>query len=447
MFMKGQYSKDRGNLVVWTWRMAWTTEWDSLFPTTTPLLSSPNRMNPVIPFVIHETLPPEILEMIFEEHAKLEWEAPIINGQVCRFWREIILNTPRAWAYLEIHKNYMPSMGEVNARLHRSSPAPLHIDTGAAGLGTCQKLYDIFSYHHTRIASLRMQYCSQAFFEGQDFPCMRLLDVANWYPVQWGSMPKLQALRLSALMMIMVPLSELAPLEMLALSCVECTPVPRHSQSLTTLMLNDVHLVDEISGPVNFPCLTYLSLSSVRGLKPHVNAPRLVIYHEERFVADESFNMSLPSLVEYGIYHPTATYVDAATWHLSFPNIQRLAIRADDFVLLSFFTSLANQPHSLPALQMISAGGMHFLTYQIEKRVQEKIESLVLVRNEACNGNIVLCIETVAPFQIPLYFGAASDITFKWICVSLTHILDTGSWLLKTFRSQVLTRSHSSPKL
>ena len=261
---------------------------------------------------------------------------------------------------------------------------------------------------------------------------MQLLDVANWYPVQWGSIPKLQSLRLRALMMIMVSLSELAPLEMLSLSRVECTSVLRHSQSLTTLMLNNVHLADDISGPVTFPSLTYLSLSGVMGLKPHVNAPRLVTYHEEGFIARESFNISLPSLVEYGMYDPIATDVDAATWHLSFPNIQRLAIRADDPVLLLFFTSLADQPQLFPALQTISAGGVHLISYQIEEGVQEKIESLVLVRNEACNGNIVLCIESVAPFQIPIFFGSVSDLTFKWFCVSLTHILGTGSWSLKT---------------
>ena len=242
---------------------------------------------------------------------------------------------------------------------------------------------------------------------------MRLLDVAEWYPVRWGSMPKLQSLQLSAYMSHMVPLSELAPLNTLALSCVKCALVLRHSQSLTTLMLSDVVLVDAITGPVTFPSLTYLSLLSVRGLKPHVNAPRLVTYHEEGYMARESFNLSLPSLVEYGLYHPTARDVDPATWHLPFPNIQRLAIRADDLVLLSFLTSLANQPHSLPALQTISVGNPDARSYRIAESVRERIESLVLVRNEACNVNIMLFFESVAPFQIPIFFGAVSDLSVK----------------------------------
>ncbi len=103
-------------------------------------------------------------------------------------------------------------------------------------------------------------------------------------------------------------------------------------------------------GPVTFPSLTYLSLLGVRGLKPYVNAPRLVTYHENGFMADEPFNTSLPSLVEYGVYNPNASNSDPAKLHLYFPNVLRLAIRAGELVLLSFFTSLANQPHSLLAL-------------------------------------------------------------------------------------------------
>ena len=54
----------------------------------------------------------------------------------------------------------------------------------------------------------------------------------------------------------------------------------RHSQSATQLILTDRFLADAISGPLTFLSLTYLSLFRVRGLKPHVNAPRLVTYHE-----------------------------------------------------------------------------------------------------------------------------------------------------------------------
>ena len=235
---------------------------------------------------------------------------------------------------------------------------------------------------------------------------MLLLDLANWYPVWWDSMPKLQSLRLGAQQWSTVPWSELPPLKMLALSRVNCTSVLRHSQSLTTLMLSNVILVDVISGPVTFPSLTYLSLSCVTGLKPHVNAPRLLTYHESGIVVGESFNIPLPSLVEYGVYYMLIGSSDPAMWHFTFPNIQQLAIRVDEFVLLPFFDSLANQPHILPALQTISTGARGGSTYHITSVAQRKIESLVLARNEACDVNVMVYFEGVLPFQIPIFFGS-----------------------------------------
>ena len=149
-------------------------------------------------------------------------------------------------------------------------------------------------------------------------------------------------------------------------------------------------------------------MCDMSGFKPHVSPPRLVTYHEVGFLARESFKISLPSLVEYGVYKPNASHLDPSKLHLSFPNMQRLAIRAEEPVLLSFFTSLAKQPHLLPALQTISAGGTRDRTYQISEEFKEKIESLVLVRNEACTVNVVLYFETTAPFRIPIFFGLVS---------------------------------------
>src|SRR5258706_5272608 len=76
-------------------------------------------MDPPLSLVIHEILPTEILKIIFEEHAMLEWKAPTIDGRVCRLWRRIVLNTPRAWAYLTIRKYYAPSVGELRLWLHQ----------------------------------------------------------------------------------------------------------------------------------------------------------------------------------------------------------------------------------------------------------------------------------------------------------------------------------------
>ena len=369
----------------------------------------------------------------------------MIDGQVCRSWREVVLHTPRVWGYFNIHKNCRPSMKELRVRLNQSKGAPLHIDTRARGRGIQEGLYDLLSGHRTRVVSLRMRYGARAFFDGQDFPCMRLLDLVDWYPFQWGSMPELQSLRLSNEHSCIVPLSELVPLKMLALCRVKCTSILRHSQSLTTLMLDHMHFVDAISGPVTLPSLTYLSLSGTRGLKPLINAPSLVTYHEDGDMTSESFNVPLPSLVEYGIYYTSVRSVDLAKWHSSFPNIQRLAIRANRPVLLTIFTSLDNQPHIFPALQTVSLGGIGYQILKgVGKRMEKRMGSRVI--NRAGGVNVVFYFETTVPFQIPIFFGMVRDSSIKWSCASLTHILGTRSCLLRTVRHQVLACSHSPPK-
>ena len=67
-------------------------------------------MDPVLSLVIHEILPTKILDMIFEEHARLEWKAPTVDGRVCRLWRQTSLNTPRVWAHFEIRNDSMPNI-------------------------------------------------------------------------------------------------------------------------------------------------------------------------------------------------------------------------------------------------------------------------------------------------------------------------------------------------
>ena len=61
------------------------------------------RMDPVLPPSINDALPNEILATVFEEH-ELEWNAPAVDGRVCRLWRELVLITPRAWSYLHISR-------------------------------------------------------------------------------------------------------------------------------------------------------------------------------------------------------------------------------------------------------------------------------------------------------------------------------------------------------
>lgn len=49
-------------------------------------------------------LPMELLGEVFVYHASTDWRAPSKLALVCRYWRQTLNETPRAWAYLQISK-------------------------------------------------------------------------------------------------------------------------------------------------------------------------------------------------------------------------------------------------------------------------------------------------------------------------------------------------------
>ena len=423
-----------------------------LLPTSFGQYKQRSKMNPIRPLVIHELLPSEIMGVLFEEHAKLEWRAPAIDGRVCRIWRQIVLNTPRAWVYLEINYEGTDTIQELRKWLCRSGSTPLHIcvNQGIAFDESIDErpLYVLRGYH-TRIASLRLPAGDPFFFDRRDFPCLRLLEIFQWhslnYPsrsVRWDSMLELRSLRLAATVSEVFPLqwSELSQLEVLSLYSASLTSLPQHSQSLTTLVLDNVSVEDAILSPMAFPSLTYLSLFGVIGLKAYINAPCLVTFHEGLGDIFEPLSSPVASLVEYGAFLPPTHEGYTAKWHRSFPNLLRLSIRAGPRVLLPFLRSLSSDPHSLPALQMITARDPGTL---FTEKKQSIMKALVQVRRDAYQMDLALYFETEPPFRIPLFFGEVSDcLSNNYEC--LMHILGSRSSFLKVVAARGLVYEPTS---
>ena len=160
-----------------------------------------------------------------------------------------------------------------------------------------------------------------------------------------------------------------------------------------------------ILGPVPFPLLTYLSLNYATGLKPHMDAPNLVTYHEGGSTVKESFQTSLQSIMEYGVYNLASTVLNVTDLHHSFPNVSRLAIRAYSESILSMLDPLAIHLHLLLALRTISVRSIH---YDLTERAKELILDIVRTRSKACQTDIALYFETRWPFQIPIFIGPVS---------------------------------------
>ena len=362
-------------------------------------------------YTINDILPPETLGSIFEEHARLEWSAPAIDGQVCRLWRQITLGSPRVWTYLEVKNRARPSMGKLRAWLCRSGAAPLHIrvhdDFTFDEHINMTTLYDLLGGYHTRISSLRMFSGKLSFFDRRAFPCMRHLVVSDWAwsgtpspAFQWGLMPQLQSLHLGSLDFSITPLEGGFSLKALSLYRANCISLPQHSQSLTTLMLMSISLEGIIAGPVVFPLLTYLSLFHVTGLKSYISTPCLTTYHEGGSALQDNFSTPLQSLVEYGVYCQKLIGPYPTKWNHDFPNLSRLSIWSHPLILISLLKCLADDPQLLPMLQMISISGAK-LTGD-EKQLMYRH---VRVRREASHVDTRLYFEMARPFRIISVFA------------------------------------------
>ena len=122
---------------------------------------------------INEVLPEEVFGVIFEEHAKLEWRALVIDEQVCRQWRQTILRSPRVWSHLEIGPNFASAPSMLQQWLDRSGSTPLHIQS----IYWSQGAEGVLDPHCKRIESLSLYRFPLTFLENRSFPILQSLTI------------------------------------------------------------------------------------------------------------------------------------------------------------------------------------------------------------------------------------------------------------------------------
>ena len=362
---------------------------------------------PAIPCTpcINEVLPAEVFGVIFEEHAKLEWRAPVIDGLVCRQWRRIVLRSPRAWSHIEIGDDFRSAPSKLLQQwLGRSGTAPLHIR-----VSDLWDVKEILDQHHKRIESLTVCHdLAQSLLENRSFPILQSLTIYGrgiaFHLNTWGAMPVLHSLRVSYISADVLSSKSFPAMRVLALSVVkEYDYIMQNSyNSLTTLMLHHVH-APYSSGTMEFPSLSFLSLCSVTNLKHRMSVPALTTYHEGYMSEEESFSMPLLLLTEYGIYESLdSPFLNATRLHQSYPNLSRISLRARVSIVKPFLHSLSGQPTSLPMLRILAVE----FPFDIEGLSSEGEESMmndVSVRNTATSVKMELCFD--GRLQSPLYFG------------------------------------------
>ena len=360
---------------------------------------------PVTP-CINEALPEEVLGVIFEEHAKLEWRAPVIDGLVCQQWRRTALRSPRAWAHLDICEKFQSAPSELRQQwLGRSGTVPLHIQV------SCHwRLEETLDQHHERIESLTVRYdLARLLLEKRSFPILQSLTINDRNIIDhvfrwttWDAMPALRSLRAGHILVDTLPSKAFPALRVLALSKVnEYDHVIQNSyHSLTTLMLERLYVPDS-SETLVFSSLRFLSLFAVKNLKHRMCVPALTTYHEGDITEEQSFSMPLPLLTEYGIYqiHKPPLF-NVTRLDQCCPNLSRFSVRTrTSSVIKSFLHSLSGQPSALPMLRILAVGLREYSREDKDSMIND-----VFVRNMATSVKMELCFD--GKLRVPLYFGS-----------------------------------------
>ncbi len=371
---------------------------------------------PAIP-CINEVLPAEVFGVIFEEHAKLEWNAPVFDGVVCRQWRRTILRTPRAWTHLIIGDNFRSAPSELRQQwLGRSGTAPLHIRVSSPWGAE-----EILDQHYKRIESLAVRHgIVRSLLENRSFPILQSLtlyglDIYNTPKFRlsnWDAMPALRSLRIYGYSVNILPSKTVPALRVLAifrLKKKEFNNIMQNSyHSLTTLMLASLDVPDTTE-TMEFPSLSFLSLSAVGNLKHRMSVPALTTYHEAAMPEDESFSMPLPLLTEYGISQINTQplfNINVTRLHHYYPNLSRISVRFGPSYVKAFLHSLSGQPTSLPMLRILAVkvlGGHK----KFSKKDTDSMMNDVFVRNTATSVKMELCFD--GRLRVPLYFAGVRD--------------------------------------
>jgi len=70
----------------------------------------------------------DVLSLVFEFCGEYRWKTPLRIAGVSRHWRDLVLATPRAWAFLDVHKCYEDGDTQLIRHFFKhSAPQPLHV--------------------------------------------------------------------------------------------------------------------------------------------------------------------------------------------------------------------------------------------------------------------------------------------------------------------------------
>jgi hypothetical protein len=120
-------------------------------------------------------LPFDVLSLIFEFCGEDDWRTTLLISEVSRHWRETVLATPRAWAFLQLN-DFKIKHQMIDRFFSRSGHCPLHIYLPSAMVYSAQ----ILSSVENRLQCLSTYFINN-YMEGRVFPVLDRLTLRQGY--------------------------------------------------------------------------------------------------------------------------------------------------------------------------------------------------------------------------------------------------------------------------
>ena len=334
-------------------------------------------------------MPTEILGLIIEAHASLEWWAPAVDRRVCRAWNEAATSTPRAWSNVLISpmaKPMLPHTVAVQRWLERGGTSPLYVTivdatrrrSRAVAKEGAERIYDLTvnpplhpkftillyncrNLHHLRIEGNSRNVARSIYI------CSLLLNSDNT-----PRMPYLATLTLSHMDIVLdnaatisfsLTTLSLSHVNGLWLDFVQCC-----KETLRNLTIDACAELRTANMPSTYilPNLTSLRLVNDRSFRTVAMMPLLNTIHEtgrEIKHADKLIDKVLPSVTEYTSHESQRSSAEtdnadqpSYSWNtiLSlYPNLERLRAKESMDSLRELFHLLAASPNTCPSLMYL----------------------------------------------------------------------------------------------
>ena len=355
-------------------------------------------------------LPIEVLGIVIEAHALIEWRAPIIDSAVARHWRTAALSCPRVWSHIVLEDDTISEAG-ISLWLERAG-ATLQPTIGSFRTSGATGL--LLEQSH-RFKSLFYRGVLPVLYT-VSFPNLQQLSLlalgdARLDPINRGQpFPSLHTLRLDGFDELKVnpkSFSHFGPLQTLYLHDITGpwqSVVRGCANSLITLMLEECRGIHQQS-PIHLPKLLNLSIRRVPGLRlMQLETPVLERFHEGRSQGLREVegleSLLYTTVTAYGSYKRDTVLDDM----IPFPNISTLALRETFQAISNILQLLVSAKDCLPTLRKIEIRNNVHRPFFPEQR--SKLDDLVM-RLQASRQNPIEVIftNTNSTPVAPMYFA------------------------------------------